>query len=293
MVVIRSRYLPRYLLGLMMGLVLFVSRPVLAADPTADDLVKARILSDVSAIEPGRPFTVAVYLKIAPKWHIYWVNSGDAGIPTTVKFDLPEGFTASALQYPTPIRIEQAGGIIMFGYSDEVMLLTTITPPAKVATSTIPIAATVKYLVCDDSCLPGEAKLSMSLPVGSAKPSSDAPSIAKFKDQLPVPELAAVKSFDFKQSEKRKNEATVSLTIEWPTPPTGKIEWFPPASDGLVFSDIKIATHGKTTIITSSVQRLTGQKVDWKALDSVVGYATPDGRRGATVPMRFPDNIGW
>src|SRR5947208_2023674 len=36
------------------------------------DLVKTELLSDVSAVQPGTPFSLGVRFKIEPGWHIYW-----------------------------------------------------------------------------------------------------------------------------------------------------------------------------------------------------------------------------
>ena len=47
------------------------------------ELVKASLLADTGAVAPGKPFTVGLRLKMAPRWHTYWENSGDAGLPTT------------------------------------------------------------------------------------------------------------------------------------------------------------------------------------------------------------------
>lgn len=263
---------------------------------TAADLVQPKLLADVAAIESGKPFTVAVQLKMAPRWHIYWINPGDAGIPTTVKFELPEGFTVSKLEYPTPVRLEQTGGIIMYGYADQVMLLATITPPAKASTANVPIAATVKYLVCDDSCIPGEARLSLSLPSGAAKPSADADAIAKWKRQVPTPfgqvKAVASQTLKFDQSPTRKSEGKISLKIEWNDAPPAKLSWFPPASDALIFTDIKTETQGKTTTVTAAVQRLTGQKIDPSAMDSVLAHDASDGRVGIAIPIQFPAEAG-
>src|SRR6478672_9135605 len=51
-----------------------------AAPPAAGDLVKASLLADTTAVQPGQPFKVGVLLKIAPQWHVYWQNPGEGGI---------------------------------------------------------------------------------------------------------------------------------------------------------------------------------------------------------------------
>src|SRR5689334_4883262 len=122
-----------------LGLILVVTiiglcpRAVAIAAP-ATQLVDATLLADTAAVEPGRPFTVGVLLKIQPKWHVYWKNPGDSGIATTVDFAVPEGFTVGDLQFPVPQRLNLAGGLVSFGYEDEVMLLATVVPPNDLRT---------------------------------------------------------------------------------------------------------------------------------------------------------------
>ena len=61
----------------------------------ATDNVKARLVSEVSAIAPGQSFWVALELNIRDGWHTYWRNPGDSGQATTLKWVLPAGFTAT------------------------------------------------------------------------------------------------------------------------------------------------------------------------------------------------------
>jgi thiol:disulfide interchange protein DsbD len=109
----------------------------------AADLVQARMFADVTAIQPGKPFTLGVLLTIKPGWHVYWKNPGDAGLPTRVKFTLPDGFTAGELRFPTPVRMTDPGNIVSFGYHNEVLLTAMIAPPASLKSGD-PIAMTAK-----------------------------------------------------------------------------------------------------------------------------------------------------
>src|SRR5688572_9197775 len=77
------------------------------AAPTPANLVRAKLVADTTAVKAGQPFTVGVLLEIAPKWHVYWSNPGDSGMPTTVKFIAPDGFKVGELQYPTPVSFKQ------------------------------------------------------------------------------------------------------------------------------------------------------------------------------------------
>src|SRR5690348_9264612 len=86
-------------LGVFVGVI--ATCATVRAEPS-DDLVQVKLLADTSAIKPGEPFTVGVNLKIAPAWHVYWINPGDAGEATRVTWTLPPGFTVSELKFPVP-----------------------------------------------------------------------------------------------------------------------------------------------------------------------------------------------
>ncbi|MCG3204809.1 MAG: Thiol:disulfide interchange protein DsbD [Elusimicrobia bacterium] len=134
--------------------------------------VKASLVSEVESIQPGTPFWVAIRLEMQPKWHTYWKNPGESGAPTEVSWQLPEGFKAGPLIWPTPIKIELPP-VVSYGYEDEVLLLTQIFPPAVFRdTRPLTLKAQVDWLECEVVCIPGQAEVSLTLPllITSPKP---------------------------------------------------------------------------------------------------------------------------
>ncbi len=138
-----------------------------AAPPRASDLVEASLYTESATVAPGRTLWADVHLTIAPGWHVYWKNPGDSGLPTEIDWLLPAGFTAGAIAWPVPERF-QVGPIANYGYAGGFDLLVPVaTPSALAAAAVVPLAATVKYLVCAEICIPGEARLVLDLPVGT------------------------------------------------------------------------------------------------------------------------------
>jgi DsbC/DsbD-like thiol-disulfide interchange protein len=136
----------------------------LAADEPSH--VKVSLVPEVRTIAPGTPFSVAVLLKMDPRWHTYWINPGDSGAPTEIKWTLPPGFEAGPIQWPHPQRIE-VPPLVSFGYEGEAALLVRITPPRDLITSErVTLAAHVSWLECEELCLPGEATVSAVVPTG-------------------------------------------------------------------------------------------------------------------------------
>ncbi|MBV8410936.1 MAG: thiol:disulfide interchange protein, partial [Alphaproteobacteria bacterium] len=135
------------------------------------DNVRAELLADVSAVKPGQSFWVALRQTIRPKWHTYWKNPGESGLPTEIKWDLPEGVTAEPIVWPTP-RLFDIGGVVNYGFQDEAMLLVRITPPKSLTGNALKIGAEANWLVCEDVCIPEEAKFELSLPIAAAASSA-------------------------------------------------------------------------------------------------------------------------
>ena len=139
----------------------------------ADTKAKLSILPSVESVVPGQPFDVAIRFQLDSGWHIYWQNSGDGGLAPSVRWTMPDGFSAGDLQYPTPRRLVSPGDIITNILSGEPILTVKVTPPATIKESSVKLTAAVAYLVCEKSCVREDATLSLDLPVqasGDAKP---------------------------------------------------------------------------------------------------------------------------
>lgn len=150
---------------------------VSAGEPVAKlkaptELVKARLIADVEAVQVGKPFTVGVLLTIEPDWHIYWKHPGDAGMATSVKFKVPAGYSVGPVSWPRPVTFEQPGKVIGYGYKGQVLLTATVTPlkakpktKAKADPSAGPLtlSAEVDWLACRDKCIPGRASLKLAV----------------------------------------------------------------------------------------------------------------------------------
>src|SRR5438128_5708083 len=144
-----------------------IAAPLLAQTYQGRELVKATLVADTSAIVPGKPFTAGLLLRMAPGWHTYWKFSGDAGLPTEIKWNLPPGWKTGEIQWPIPLKTNDPGDIQTYGYTDEILLMQEITPPAKIGISPVKLSAEANWLVCEKICIPGSANLELELPTST------------------------------------------------------------------------------------------------------------------------------
>jgi thiol:disulfide interchange protein DsbD len=122
------------------------------------DLVAAK-----DAVAPGETAWLGLHFVLEPGWHIYWQNPGDSGEPPSVRWTLPAGFHAGAIEWPAPQRLG-SGSVIDFGYSGEVLLMIPLATPANAAPGTREnLGAAAKWLVCCEICVPDQAPLSLTM----------------------------------------------------------------------------------------------------------------------------------
>ncbi|MEM6457980.1 MAG: protein-disulfide reductase DsbD domain-containing protein [Planctomycetota bacterium] len=131
---------------------------------THAESVQAELIARHTAAVPGRTLQVAVRLEMAPGWHTYWRNPGDSGMATSLEWDLPDGFAIGPIVWPAPEYFE-VGGLASYGYEDEVLLPVGIGVPRGFSGESVTLLARADWLVCKETCIPGGADLSLTVPV--------------------------------------------------------------------------------------------------------------------------------
>src|SRR6188768_4101358 len=111
-----------------------------AASAVKTEHVEATLIAERTSVQPGKGIPVGLRLRMADHWHTYWKNPGDSGLPTRIEWVLPEGWKAGEIQWPYPQPLP-VGPLMNYGYEDEVVLLTELTPPANAAAGKVPVKA--------------------------------------------------------------------------------------------------------------------------------------------------------
>lgn len=176
----RSRLQRGFLLCLALSVFLLLATDLHTQSPPE---MHARVqLVSLGSIHPAGPFFVGVLFQLDEGWHIYWQNPGDSGEPPRIQWRLPSDWRASEILWPRPTLLGK-GSVRDYGYEGQVVLLTAIQPQRPV-TSSGEIAATVKYVVCREICIPGKAELTLSVPVSKVPKSERSEWIAVFRNSL-------------------------------------------------------------------------------------------------------------
>jgi thiol:disulfide interchange protein len=128
--------------------------------------VKVDLVSEASSLKTDAVNWVALRFEIEKDWHLYWKNPGDSGEAPRIIWSLPKAVLPGEIQWPTPSRIP-VGPLMNFGYSDSLFLMVPLQVVSKnlADATTVIVAAQAKWLVCQESCIPGETSLFLNLPV--------------------------------------------------------------------------------------------------------------------------------
>ena len=129
---------------------------------------KISLVAENNSLHAGQTAMVGVLFDLEKGWHIYWVNPGDSGEPPKIQWQLPAGFQAKGIRWPTPVRLG-TGTVIDYGYEGRVLLPVPIQVPADYkAAKPVTLSADIRYLICREVCIPAKAQASLAIPAAKA-----------------------------------------------------------------------------------------------------------------------------
>ncbi len=153
-----------------------------------DNKTQTSLISEVSSIKAGEPFTVALKLEHAEGHHSYYVNTGLIGDVLTTEWTLPEGFTAEYIGWPTP-HLSQSFGYNTIGYEGTIHHLYEITPSKSINIGEkVQLALQAKWQICDNKgCISEKASETLTLNVAESakKDSAQADEFKKARAHYP------------------------------------------------------------------------------------------------------------
>lgn len=164
-----SFYSARRLLLLVFILFTYIlAGPVQAQQSGSASRVDIDVKLSQAGIMPGDTLEAAVVLDIEEGWH---ANAHEPTleylIGTTLKMDLPEGFTLEGTRYPEPERFSFAfaDGEKLAVYSGDVPIFLTLRASEDLAPGRYGLSGTLRIQICNDSVCLAPSTLSVTTPV--------------------------------------------------------------------------------------------------------------------------------
>lgn len=141
-----------------------------------------RWVAETKAVGDQDRLLLGLEAELQPGWKIYWRSPGDAGLPPRLKPEPDSDLTELNMQWPVPHRF-QTYGIDTFGYKEQVLFPVTaaVARPGEAQR----LHTHVSFLICEEICVPGQARVGLDLPAGPADPSFEAPLIHQAVLQVP------------------------------------------------------------------------------------------------------------
>lgn len=169
-------------LGLLILLMALVQLPAKAADSAITDQNTVKLVSAVTAVGTLKSLPLGLAMTLESGWKTYWRSPGDAGFAPTIDIAGSQNVATASFAFPVPHRFELFG-LQTFGYDDEVVYPLNLTP--LVPGEPVSLRAHIRYLVCEQICIPYEHDLTLDLPSGAAEVSADAALLSRYQAMVP------------------------------------------------------------------------------------------------------------
>ncbi len=262
----------------------------LAAESAAVDTPhdQASLVTDADSWTPGRPLGVGLRLRLAPGWHTYWSNPGDAGEAATIAVSASGGGSGQTgeVLWPTPTRLPE-GPLMSYGYTGDVLLPLSLLPVAAAgADAPLVLSATADWLACSTVCVPEHASLSLTLPAGAAQapvqPSAQAPLFGAARAASPRPSPFGARI---------SRDGTFTLSGSGLSATSIASAWLFPSRPGLIDQVAAQTAQVRPGLVTIPLKPAAGFEPG-RPFDAVLVLRDPSGQESALSVSAAPGGPG-
>ncbi len=251
-------------------LTIVAATPAMAASSAwaEREQLRVRLIAATEAVGEADTLRLGLEFALAPGWKTYWRSPGDAGYPIAIDWRGSTNLADASMLWPAPHRF-QLFGLETFGYQDEVVLPIVLRP--ETPGEPMRLRAHLRYLVCEEICIPYEETLSLDLPAGVATPAAEAQLIDRYLALVPGDGRAVGLAIDAFEVEEAGGEAVLRIRARSDLMPFEKPDAIVEGPAGYGFSAPEVALGGQTAALRIRV--------------SVPSGATPIGETPFTVTM--------
>ena len=248
--------------------------PAVAQPAPRQNAIQPELVIESRAV-PGGKAELAILMRTRPGWHGYWLNPGDAGLPMSVEWTLPKGWSVGPMRYPVPVKLLVAG-IVNHVYDKDYAILMRLKAPPGITGSHM-ISAKMRWLACTNQvCVPEQGNVSLSVPTGGmANPD---PRFNDWRRALPRP-LSAPANFAL-------TAETLRLAIPLPSSADIGDPYFFPAEDGPIDYPAPQTFTRKGDTLVVELKRRRGEP---NAISGVLALGDGRGLELRAVPGIVPE----
>ena len=142
-----------------------------------------RLISANAGVGNEQTIDLGLQFRMNPGWKVYWRSPGDAGFPPQISWVGSTNFAGATISWPAPKRFSVLG-LETLGYKDEVVF--PINAELFERGKTVDLTARVRFLTCDDICVPYETTFKLTLPAGRDLNTPASGTIAVWQAKVPT-----------------------------------------------------------------------------------------------------------
>jgi suppressor for copper-sensitivity B len=142
-----------------------------------------RLISANAGVGNEQTIDLGLQFRMNPGWKVYWRSPGDAGFPPQISWVGSTNFAGATISWPAPKRFSVLG-LETLGYKDEVVF--PINAELFERGKTVDLTARVRFLTCDDICVPYETTFKLTLPAGRDLNTPASGKIAVWQAKVPT-----------------------------------------------------------------------------------------------------------
>ena len=143
----------------------------------------ARLISSNAGAGSAQTIDLGLQFRMKPGWKVYWRSPGDTGFPPQVSWVGSTNFAGATMSWPAPERFSILG-LETLGYKKEVVF--PISAEVFERGKAVDLAARVRFLTCDEICVPYETNLTLNLPAGRDLNTPASGTIATWQSRVPM-----------------------------------------------------------------------------------------------------------
>lgn len=232
----------------------------------ADETVPAKpVKFGVQSFKAGSDEYLALNYENFPKWHTYWKNPGDAGLPIKTTFSVAgKEIKFEEVEWPSPRRFIEPGNLWAYGYEGTYTMFFKLNKSDfnKYSGKSIELKST--WLVCKHICVPGQVVTELKIAPGKATatvtdlPAYESAILSERFNAIPKPATMP----DYLNIKLSKGKAPNTLVLTYEVAKTTDVSFLSNTNLMYAFPQLPFdVKHENLTIGTSSLKGIT--EIGW------------------------------